>query len=289
MSATHPTADHHHDAHAHKQGFVERWLFSTNHKDIGTLYLVFSLTMFFVGGINALLLRTELFQPGLQVMQPEFFNQLTTMHGLIMVFGAIMPAFVGFANITSVASAAYPTVLAIKQAGGRALERVRWPVITGAYILLTMILACFPVLMVEKFQLFVTLSGGVLASVCGVIAADYLVLRRQAIEIRELFAPIDRSAYRFNGGVNLGALLAMVAGVVTFMYLFNPITLETREPFALITASIPAVAVAAVVHLIAAWLLYRRRGLGGYGARDPFTAPASAAAPASAHIEGEHA
>ena len=40
----------------------------------------------------------ELFQPGLQLFKPEFFNQLTTMHGLIMVFGAIMPAFVGFAN-----------------------------------------------------------------------------------------------------------------------------------------------------------------------------------------------
>jgi len=62
------------------------------------MYLWFSFVMFIVGGINALLLRTELFQPGLQVMQPEFFNQLTTMHGLIMVFGAIMPAFVGFAN-----------------------------------------------------------------------------------------------------------------------------------------------------------------------------------------------
>ena len=46
----------------------------------------------------ALLLRAELFQPGLQLWEPHFFNQLTTMHGLIMVFGAIMPAFVGFAN-----------------------------------------------------------------------------------------------------------------------------------------------------------------------------------------------
>ena len=90
--------DHAHDhAHDHPTGW-RRWVFATNHKDIGTLYLWFSLAMFFVGGINALLLRTELFQPGLQVMQPEFFNQLTTMHGLIMVFGAIMPAFVGFAN-----------------------------------------------------------------------------------------------------------------------------------------------------------------------------------------------
>ena len=46
----------------------------------------------------ALTIRAELFQPGLQIVQPELFNQLTTLHGLIMVFGAFMPAFVGFAN-----------------------------------------------------------------------------------------------------------------------------------------------------------------------------------------------
>ena len=54
--------------------------------------------MFFIGGICALGIRAELFQPGLQIVQPELFNQLTTMHGLIMVFGAVMPAFVGLAN-----------------------------------------------------------------------------------------------------------------------------------------------------------------------------------------------
>jgi len=86
--------DHSHD---HPHGW-RRWLFATNHKDIGTMYLVFSFTMFLVGGVNALLLRTELFEPGLQIVEPEFFNQLTTMHGLLMIFGAIMPAFVGFAN-----------------------------------------------------------------------------------------------------------------------------------------------------------------------------------------------
>ena len=73
-------------------------MFATNHKDIGTLYLWFSLIMLLSGGVLALMIRTELFQPGLQFFQPEFFNQLTTMHGLVMVFGAIMPAFVGFAN-----------------------------------------------------------------------------------------------------------------------------------------------------------------------------------------------
>ncbi len=85
--------------HDHKpKGFVKRWLMTTNHKDIGTLYLVFSLIMFIAGGALAMLIRLELFQPGLQYFQPEFFNSLTTMHALIMVFGAVMPAFVGFAN-----------------------------------------------------------------------------------------------------------------------------------------------------------------------------------------------
>ncbi len=97
-----PAADAHvsHDAHS-PRGFRARawhYLTTTNHKDIGTLYLWFAFAMFITGGVLALLIRAELFQPGLQLVAPEFFNQLTTMHGLIMVFGAIMPAFTGFAN-----------------------------------------------------------------------------------------------------------------------------------------------------------------------------------------------
>lgn len=75
-----------------------RWLYATNHKDIGSMYLIFSLLMFFFGGSMALVIRTELFTPGLQFVNPAFFNQMTTMHALIMVFGAVMPAFVGLAN-----------------------------------------------------------------------------------------------------------------------------------------------------------------------------------------------
>ncbi|MBZ0071561.1 MAG: cytochrome c oxidase subunit I [Thiohalobacteraceae bacterium] len=88
-----------HDAHGHAPARgLSRWLFTTNHKDIGTLYLLFSLLMFFVGGSMAMVIRAELFQPGLQVVEPMFFNSMTTMHGLVMIFGAIMPAFVGLAN-----------------------------------------------------------------------------------------------------------------------------------------------------------------------------------------------
>lgn len=88
----------HDEIHHHKPKGLSRWIFTTNHKDIGTLYLLFSLLMLFIGGSLAMVIRAELFQPGLQFVDPHFFNQMTTVHGLVMVFGAIMPAFVGLAN-----------------------------------------------------------------------------------------------------------------------------------------------------------------------------------------------
>ncbi|HEX2531368.1 MAG TPA: cbb3-type cytochrome c oxidase subunit I, partial [Burkholderiaceae bacterium] len=92
------TQEHFHDpAHSLPHGW-RRWLFATNHKDIGSMYLWFSMAMLMSGGVMALLLRTELFQPGIQFVQPELYNQLVSLHGLVMIFGAIMPAFVGFAN-----------------------------------------------------------------------------------------------------------------------------------------------------------------------------------------------
>src|SRR5882757_5599003 len=105
-SHVHADHGHAHDAHAHDEhdhhgpakGFIKRWLFATNHKDIGTMYLIFSLVMFFIGGSMAMVIRLELFKPGLQFVEPEFFNSMTTMHALIMIFGAVMPGFVGLAN-----------------------------------------------------------------------------------------------------------------------------------------------------------------------------------------------
>ena len=86
-----------HHEHEHPGG-ITRWLFTTNHKDIGTLYLLFAVSMLFIGGSFAMVVRLELFQPGLQFVNPHFFNQMTTMHALVMIFGAVMPAFVGLAN-----------------------------------------------------------------------------------------------------------------------------------------------------------------------------------------------
>ena len=105
MSSSTTTLDNSNSSHDHNNHHdhppakgIMRWITTTNHKDIGTMYLLFSLTMFFVGGFFAMVIRGELHSPGLQYVTTEFFNQAIGLHGLIMVFGAIMPAFVGFAN-----------------------------------------------------------------------------------------------------------------------------------------------------------------------------------------------
>ncbi len=93
----HAADSHAHDVHAAPHGW-RRWLYATNHKDIGTMYLVFACAMFFLGGAMALVIRLELFQPGLQWVDPQFFNSMTTMHALVMIFGGVMPAWTGLAN-----------------------------------------------------------------------------------------------------------------------------------------------------------------------------------------------
>lgn len=91
-------ADHHEAEHHGPPKGIGRWLFSTNHKDIGTMYLIFALIMLFLGGGMAMLIRAELYLPGLQFLEPDLYNNMVTTHALIMVFGVVMPAAAGMAN-----------------------------------------------------------------------------------------------------------------------------------------------------------------------------------------------
>ncbi|MCS4538106.1 MAG: cbb3-type cytochrome c oxidase subunit I [Thaumarchaeota archaeon] len=77
---------------------IKRWLFSTNHKDIGSLYIVTSLYFLFVGGALALLVRVQLTVPNNNFIASSAFNQAFTTHGLIMVLWFLSPFAFGFAN-----------------------------------------------------------------------------------------------------------------------------------------------------------------------------------------------
>ncbi|MCM2455715.1 cytochrome c oxidase subunit I [Rhizobium sp. CG4] len=110
--------EHVHDEHhAHTPGFFARWFLSTNHKDIGTLYLIFAIIAGIVGGGLSVVMRMELQEPGIQIFHglaamvygfegdaaidggKHMFNVFTTAHALIMIFFMVMPALIGgFAN-----------------------------------------------------------------------------------------------------------------------------------------------------------------------------------------------
>ena len=89
------TAHGAHDAHDHPTGW-RRYVYSTNHKDIGTMYLVFAIIAGIVGASLSVAIRMELQNPGVQIFSnPHTFNVFVTAHGLIMIFFMVMPAMIG--------------------------------------------------------------------------------------------------------------------------------------------------------------------------------------------------
>ena len=81
-----------------ERGRVMSWVTTTDHKRIGILYVATSLVFFVLGGVLALLIRTQLIHSGLEIVGRETYNELFTMHGTTMVFLVIVPVWAGLAN-----------------------------------------------------------------------------------------------------------------------------------------------------------------------------------------------
>src|SRR6266516_4525666 len=80
------------------RAIARKWLYTTNHKEVGILYLITSIFLFVAAGVLALTMRTQLSAPGNTMLAADIYNQFVTVHGLLMLFRVLSPLVFGFAN-----------------------------------------------------------------------------------------------------------------------------------------------------------------------------------------------
>ncbi|WP_455355233.1 cytosine permease [Streptomyces sp. SYSU K217416] len=180
------------------------------------------------------------------------------------VLGVIALAFVGFANVTSIVAQGYSSMVALKGGGGRLLRRVPWALTAAVILAPAAVLVFFPAAVYDNYARFVSWGAILVAPLCAVQFVDYFVLRRGRLGLRDLYLPGDRSRYGFWHGYNPAAFAALAAGALTYALLLDPVNYEPAGPFRYLTASLPAVLVAGVLHYVLTRWGVRRLGRGGY-------------------------
>jgi len=178
-------------------------------------------------------------------------------------FGALALLFVMAANLGTATAGIYASTVGIKAVP--ALGRIPWNV--------ALLLSVVPVAFVgifltdwffDNFGTFLAYIGVFFAPIVGIQIVDYFLIRQQRISVRGLYNTSPDAPYSYWFGFNPAALLAMAAGVGTYLYLLNPQTYAVREPFSLLGASLPAALVAAVVFAVLTFILVKPAGKGGY-------------------------
>jgi NCS1 family nucleobase:cation symporter-1 len=179
------------------------------------------------------------------------------------VLGAVALVFVMAANFGTATAGIYASTVGLKAVPG--LGRISW----NAALLMSLA----PVLVIgvltpdwffDHFGTFLAYIGVFFAPVVGIQIVDYFILRRQRISLRGIYDPSPNAPYAYWFGLNPAAVLAMAAGVGTYLYLLNPQSYAVHEPFSFVGASLPAALAAAVVHVVVTFLVVRPAGRGGY-------------------------
>ena len=180
------------------------------------------------------------------------------------VVGVVALAFIVLANIGTAVVGVYASTLAVRQLPG--VSRWSWQASTLTAVLPAFVLVGFFADQVfDQFSTFIAFLGVCFGPLCGIQIVDYFVLRKQRYDLPALYAPGASGTYGYWGGVNPVGFVAFAAGVVTYIYLLDPVTYLSRAPFQYTTASIPSIVVAGVVYWLGAKLVLQPLRRGGYG------------------------
>ena len=177
-------------------------------------------------------------------------------------YAIISLAFVTAANLGTAVAGIYCSALGLRHY--KKLEQISWKVLLLVVITpIAVIGLAIPNLFFSNFSTFLAFIGVGFAPLCGIQIIDYYLLRRGKINVRGLFDESEPS-YRYWKGFNPAAVLGMIAGIATYIYVLNPLTYTSNYPYPLVPASVLAAGVASLVFLIVTRIIVIPSGKGGY-------------------------
>ena len=188
--------------------------------------------------------------------------------------GVVVLVFMGVANIAVSSMMIYVAALALRHV--QIFRAMPWKLLAFLSILPIFAYVAFPELLYKKGAAFLTYNATMYGPISGVLLVDYLLLRRQAVNVSQIFEDAPHGHYWFFCGINWAALLCVALGQILYVWLLDPISGTARGPVRLVTASGPAVVVPGLLYLLLARLFLLPRRLGGYGASTaplPITRP----------------
>lgn len=178
-------------------------------------------------------------------------------------YGVIALLFIIAANFGTAVAGVYATAVGLKQIP--ALGRTGWKtVLLIGLVPVAVVGIVLPDLFFDNFGSFLAFIGVFFAPLCAIQIVDFLLLRRQRINIRGIYQTGPGSPYQYWAGFNPAAILGMAAGFFTYLYLLNPLSYVSAPSYEYLTASLPTAVVGGVVYWIATLVIVRPAKLGDY-------------------------
>ncbi len=181
------------------------------------------------------------------------------------IAGVMLLALLALANLSSLVGMVQGNCQTLIQHFGPRLQRLGWPRFTLLFFagVSAMVLFASDALY-DRFYTLVAFSEAIIAPMCGIALADRVVLRHNTIDLRALYDSSANGAYAFWARVNWAAMAALCAGAAAYLTLLDPLAMTGSALFTSLSASLPAVVTAFVVHVLLTRTVVMRAGKGSY-------------------------